>query len=140
MYEWGIIHNIPIVSISSISLVVCLLTYHYPITEQCLFSVGLMFAMDCWFNGYTFNFQNRVIPVYIRAGSHEIVVVFKFTSVSFLFCTNGYYCFIWNEIEIIEFFTVNAKLDQRFVVGLNLLITGSRDYNWFRNQMLNQLS
>ena len=56
----------------------------------------------------------------------------------------------------IEFFTVNTKLPEMAIlenpsedfiavkklppVGLDLMITGSRDYHWFKSLMLNQLS
>ena len=54
----------------------------------------------------------------------------------------------------IEFFTVNTKLPEMAIlasedfiavkklppVGLDLMITGSRDYHWIKSLMLNQLS
>ena len=70
--------------------------------------------------------------------------MFRFTSFSFFnFCTNGYYCFICNEVKIIEFFGINVKIAKNGNIrnkgfftahkkvtssGLNLKITGSSYY------------
>ena len=59
-----------------------------------------------------------------------------------------------SSIKAIEFFTVNTKLPEMAVlasqdlatvkklppVGLDLTVTGSKEYYWFKSPMLNQLS